>query len=165
MHTPTPNSTCILKCLQRGTECPVINKCHMIYAMYSNPPMPTHTTEHTRLNWTFSSYANVTPIKYLKCDLSLPFFQSEWLLWHLHWKVAGLVNKQTAIESYFSRSKLYFFCTNFIWPINGTKEANIIWAYYYNKMARPSRYFLCTMLFDHKRPNLRIRVHYDDSIS
>lgn len=132
MHTL--NSTCIKKCLPRGTECPVLllNKCHMSYAMYSN--LYPYWTRSIRLNslsiFLFLSLSpsfslkSSTLYQYLKCNLSLPF-QSEWLLWRLHWKVAGLVKQKLPLKSYFYRSKLNF-VSDVFYLINGTKEAKIL---------------------------------------
>lgn len=132
MHTL--NSTCIKKCLPRGTECPVLllNKCHMSYAMYSNLyPYSTcsirlnslSTFLFLRLSPSFSLQSS-TLYQYLKCNLSLSF-QSEWLLWCLHWKVAGLVKQNLPLKSYFYRSKLNF-VSDVFYLINGTKEAKIL---------------------------------------
>lgn len=148
MHTL--NSTCIKKCLPRSTECPVLslNKCHMSYAMYSNLyPYSTRSIRLTSLSTCLSPLAPLSPslsllllastlYQYLKCNLSLPF-QSEWLLWRLHWKVAGLVKQKLPLKSYFYRSK-FNFVSNVFYLINGTKEAKIF--SYCTKMARPLSY-------------------------
>ena len=79
MHTL--NSTCIKKCLPRGTECPVLslNKCHMSYAMYSN--LYPYSTCSIRLSplsiFVFLSSPPLclqpsTLYQYLKCNLSPP---------------------------------------------------------------------------------------------
>lgn len=129
MHTL--NSTCIKKCLPRGTECPVLwlNKCHMSYAMYSILyPYSTCSLRLNRLSIFLSIFffflsKSLTLYQYLKCNLSPPF-QSEWLLWRLHWKVAGLVKQKLPLKSYFYRRKLNF-VSNVFYLINGTKEAKI----------------------------------------
>lgn len=129
------NSTCIKKCLPRGTECPVLSltKCHR--AMQC---IVTYTrTQHALLDWILSlSFSptlslsiclqSSTLYQYLKCNLSPPF-QSEWLLWRLHWKVAGLGTKKKNChwKSYFYRSELIF-VSNVFYLINGTKEAKTL---------------------------------------
>lgn len=92
----------------------------------------THT-QHALLDWTLFPSLSFSPsfclqsstlYQYLKCNLSPPF-QSEWLLWRLHWKVAGLVKQKLPLKSYFYRSKLNF-VSNVFYLINGTKEAKIL---------------------------------------
>lgn len=117
-----PNSTCILKCLRKGTEwpitisatwamqCIVIHTCSLFLFLSLSISLPLSSS---LFNWTPCALVFLTLYQYLKCDLSLPCPKRKIVLWRLHWKVAWLVKenchwKVIFIEVNWILFKMYF---------------------------------------------------------